>query len=182
MENFLELSCFFDDPVDVGNLISGSSAVSQTSLNIWNFTCHSQKTMNEGLTPAGANARETPRVVGTRCKGGELISLEWMWFKSLKSQRAQKDDLVHILAPRTRRQHIRPSRLLTPAFDSHGSHPEAGKMSSAWWCGSVAKSCPTLFNPVNCSLPGSSVHWILQARILGWVAISFSRGSSPPRN
>ena len=138
--------------------------------------------MNEGLTPAGANARETPRVVGTRCKGGELISLEWMWFKSLKSQRAQKDDLVHILAPRTRRQHIRPSRLLTPAFDSHGSHPEAGKMSSAWWCGSVAKSCPTLFNPVNCSLPGSSVHWILQARILGWVAVSFSRGSSPPRD
>ena len=32
---FLELSCFFDDPVDVGNLISGSSAFSKTSLNIW---------------------------------------------------------------------------------------------------------------------------------------------------
>ena len=37
---FLELSCFFDDPVDVGNLISGSSAFSNTSLNIWNFTVH----------------------------------------------------------------------------------------------------------------------------------------------
>ena len=35
---FLELSCFFDDPADVGNLISGSSAVSETSLNIWKFT------------------------------------------------------------------------------------------------------------------------------------------------
>ena len=35
---FLELSCFFDDPADVGNLISGSSAFSQTSLNIWKFT------------------------------------------------------------------------------------------------------------------------------------------------
>ena len=35
---FLELSCFFHDPVDVGNLISGSSAVSKTSLNIWKFT------------------------------------------------------------------------------------------------------------------------------------------------
>ena len=34
---FLELSCFFHDPVDVGNLISGSSAFSETSLNIWNF-------------------------------------------------------------------------------------------------------------------------------------------------
>ena len=37
---FLELSCFFDDPVDVGNLISGSSAVSKTNLNIWKFTVH----------------------------------------------------------------------------------------------------------------------------------------------
>ena len=37
---FLELSCFFDDPRDVGNLISGSSAFSKTSLNIWKFTVH----------------------------------------------------------------------------------------------------------------------------------------------
>ena len=37
---FLELSCFFYDPVDVGNLISGSSAFSKTSVNIWKFTVH----------------------------------------------------------------------------------------------------------------------------------------------
>ena len=37
---FLELSCFFHDPADVGNLISGSSAVSKTSLNLWKFTVH----------------------------------------------------------------------------------------------------------------------------------------------
>ena len=37
---FVELSCFFDDPVVVDNLISGSSAFSQTSLNIWKFTVH----------------------------------------------------------------------------------------------------------------------------------------------
>ena len=37
---FLELSCFFDDPADVGNLISGSSAFSKTSLNIREFTVH----------------------------------------------------------------------------------------------------------------------------------------------
>ena len=37
---FLELAYFFDDPVDVGNLISGSSAFPKPSLNIWNFTVH----------------------------------------------------------------------------------------------------------------------------------------------
>ena len=37
---FLELSCFFDDPLDVGNLISGSSALSKSSLYIWNFSVH----------------------------------------------------------------------------------------------------------------------------------------------
>ena len=37
---FLEFSCFFDDPADVGNLISGSSAFSKSNLNIWKFTVH----------------------------------------------------------------------------------------------------------------------------------------------
>ena len=41
--------------------------------------------------------------------------------------------------------------------------------------------CLTLCNPVDCTLPGSSVHGILQARILEWIAISFSRGSSWPK-
>ena len=40
IDAFLELSCFFDDPADVGNLISGSSAFSKTSLIIWKFTVH----------------------------------------------------------------------------------------------------------------------------------------------
>ena len=46
-----------------------------------------------------------------------------------------------------------------------------------WKSESVHQSCPTLCNPMDCSLPGSSVHGILQARILEWVAISYSRGS-----
>ena len=46
----------------------------------------------------------------------------------------------------------------------------------------AAQSCPTLSDPMNCSSPGSSVHGILQARILEWVAIPFSRGSSQPRD
>ena len=46
----------------------------------------------------------------------------------------------------------------------------------------VTQSCLTLCDPVDCSPPGSSVRGILQARILEWVAISFSRGSSQPRS
>ena len=46
----------------------------------------------------------------------------------------------------------------------------------------VAQLCPTLCDPMDCSPPGSSVHGILQARILEWVAIPFSRGSSQPRD
>ena len=46
----------------------------------------------------------------------------------------------------------------------------------------LLQSCPTLCNPMNCSLPGSSVHGISQAKILEWVAISFSGESSWPRD
>ena len=46
----------------------------------------------------------------------------------------------------------------------------------------VAQSCPTLCDPMDCSLPGSSVHGIFQAIVLEWVAISFSSGSSRPRD
>ena len=46
----------------------------------------------------------------------------------------------------------------------------------------VAQSCQTLCDPMDCSLPGSSVNGILQARVLEWIAISFSRGSSWPRD
>ena len=46
----------------------------------------------------------------------------------------------------------------------------------------VTQSCPTLCDPMDCSLPRSSIHRIFQARILEWVAIAFSRGSSQPRD
>ena len=46
----------------------------------------------------------------------------------------------------------------------------------------VAQSYLTICNPMACILPGSSVHGILQARILEWVAIPFSKGSSQPSN
>ena len=59
---------------------------------------------------------------------------------------------------------------------------EVLQSSTIWWwwfsCSVVSDSC----DPMDCSPPGSSVHGILQARILEWIAISFSRGSSRPGN
>ena len=70
-------------------------------------------------------------------------------------------------------------------FLSFTTGPLATESMFAWsevkWS-DVAQSCPTLCIPVDCSLQGSSVHVIFQARVLEWVAISFSRGSSWPRN
>ena len=46
----------------------------------------------------------------------------------------------------------------------------------------VTQSCPTLWDPVDCNLPGSSIHGIFQAKVLEWVAISFHRRASRPRD
>ena len=73
---------------------------------------------------------------------------------------------------------LQPTRLLCP-WDSPGKSTGVGchcllqcmKVKSE---SEVTQSCPTLSNPMDCSLPGSSVHGILQARVLEWVAIAFS--------
>ena len=55
--------------------------------------------------------------------------------------------------------------------------------TNTWICKvNSTRLCLTLSDAMDCSLPGSSVHWILQERILEWVAIPFSRGSSQPRD
>ena len=51
-----------------------------------------------------------------------------------------------------------------------------------WWCCLAAELCLTLCDPMDSNLSGSSVHGIFQERILEWVAISFFRGSSQPRD
>ena len=85
--------------------------------------------------------------------------------------------------PPQRRQ---PTRLPRP-WDSPGKNTGVGchfllqcmKVKSE---SEVAQSCPTPSDPTDSSLPGSSVHGILQARVLEWVAIPFSKGSSQPSN
>ena len=74
------------------------------------------------------------------------------------------------------RQHMRwrwPSRHLCLFFCVHACDESESE---------VAQSCPTHCDPMDCSLPGSSVHGIFQARVLEWVSISFFKGSFRPRD
>ena len=85
----------------------------------------------------------------------------------------------HVKSPSVILREKRDSERTVTALLRRTSEP--GSIKTAKKKSEVAQSCPTLCDPVDCSLPGSSVHGILQARILEWVTISFSRGSSQPR-
>ena len=75
----------------------------------------------------------------------------------------------------------------SPISHVHGAHHLSQEHQVYWYiyiyiCCLVSRSYPTLCNPINCSPPDSSDHGISQARILEWVAISFSGGSSRPKD
>ena len=77
-----------------------------------------------------------------------------------------------------------PCGLLVKQLSTHAGHREPWKPTWGWLgmrdlC-LHAQWCLSLCDPMDCSPPGSSVHGILQARILEWVAVSLSRGSSEP--
>ena len=75
-----------------------------------------------------------------------------------------------------RRPGLMASMFVCGGYQSCGTEPLTCRKVKV----SVIQSCPTLFDPMDCSQPGSSVHRILQARISEWVAILFSRKSSQP--
>ena len=88
-----------------------------------------------------------------------IVHLRWLWGADVYKQR--------------RLQWLLNSYPLPPPYGLHGQD---------FLFILVVQSCLTLCNPMGCSQPGSSVHGVLQARILEWVAIPFSRGCSPSRD
>ena len=103
---------------------------------------------------------------------------------AIASQREQVSQAERSDAVANRRPHSQVERTEREVVDFRRGKGTKGK----WWVKKdkgkmlVAQLCLTLCDPMDCSPPGSSVHGILQARILQWLAISFSRGSSPPRD
>ena len=87
---------------------------------------------------------------------------------------------VHFSSPEAFRDYYTWFKVTTKSADSL-SKPRILK-NLHWKKVLVPQSCLTLCEPMDCSLPGSPVHGILQARTLEWVAIFSSRGSSPPRD
>ena len=82
---------------------------------------------------------------------------------------------------RRRQQRMRGLDSIINSMDMNEQTP--GDNEGQWSLSAKSlQSCPTLWDPMDCSLPGSSVSGILQARVLEWVAISSSRGSSWPRD
>ena len=91
--------------------------------------------------------------------------------------------VTSVVSDSVRPHRRQPTRLLCP-WDSPGKNTGVGchfllQCMNVKSESEVSQSCLTLSNPMDYSLPGSSVHGILQARILEWVAISFSRGIFP---
>ena len=136
---FLEFCCFFYDPIDVGILISGSSAFSKSGSNTWKFLVHILLKLSlENLEHYFASMwDECNREVVWTYFG---IAFLWDW-------------------------------------NENWSFPVLWPLLSF-----LLQQCPTLCDSVDCSPPSSSVHGILQARILEWVAMTSSRGSSWPRD
>ena len=135
---FLELSCFFNDPVDIGNLISGFSAFSKTSLNIWKFSVY--VLLKLGL-------EDFEHYFTSVCVSGR--------FYFLGSKITVDSDCSHeikTLGPWKEsydkpRQHIEKQRY---HFANKGPYSQSYGFST--YCGSVAHLCPTLCDPMNCSI------------------------------
>ena len=104
--------------------------------------------------------------------GCRTLGFSGAWAGSLVSRvRVQKTLGLLWVKPGPRAGAGLPAGRAKPCFRVQGSHTCL-----------VAQLCRTLCDTMDCSLPGASVHGILQATILGWAAISSSRGSSQPRN
>ena len=83
--------------------------------------------------------------------------------------------LCRSVVPDSSRPHgLQPTRLLCPWDFSRQEYWNGVPLPSPMHESEVTQSCPTLSNPMDCSLPGSSVHGIFQARVLEWGAIAFS--------
>ena len=132
---FLEFSCFFCYPTDVGNLISDSSAFSKSSLNIWKFLVHVL------LRPSLRNFEHYFARVWYECN----CAIVWTFFGNAFLWDWNENWPFPVLWP------LLSFPNLLPYWVQH-------LLTNSVQFGSVAQLCPTLCDPMNCSTPGLPVH------------------------
>ena len=119
------------------------------------------------------------------------IRVSWAtWASQRPQQHTQSPHHCEDTKPGTQQSNIRfwwlPCRqaILHQWWASHSATPGSSAPGTYYWlcCCLVTKLCRTLCDPMHCSSPGSSNNGIFQARVLEWGAVSFSWGSSPPRD
>ena len=173
-------------------------ATSQTWLSNFTFTVHFHALEKEMATHYSVLAWRIP---GTAEPGGlpstGLHRVRHDWSDLAAAAAAAGKDYMNTFFLSLQLHGLEPARLLC-SWNSPGKNTGMGSRSllqeviltqelnpGLLHCESeseVAQSCLTLCDPMDCSLPGSTIHGIFQARILEWVAISFSRRSSLPRD
>ena len=113
-------------------------------------------------------------------EGKEVVTLEWGWTSNWEYQTYQIK-IIGFLSP-----NIHPTEGTGETKNTKNDEKRDEQLRNKLWLSlhafvcSVAQSCPTLCTPTVCGPPGFSIHGILKIRILEWVTISFSRGSSWP--
>ena len=172
---FWNSSCFLNDSKDVGNLISGSSAFSKTSLNTWKFTVHVL------LKPGLENVRNYFASVWDACNCAVIraffgIAFLRDWNENWPFPGKVKINMNPLWFAQGNQEKM---------FERWKQKPHRLCIISHWFVCVHARlfwMCPTLCDRMDCSPPGSSVHGILQARILEWVVMPSSRVSSQSRD
>ena len=115
-------------------------------------------------------------------KANHMLSRVLCWADTTETDNNEPHFQSHNLEREKREEMNATQSLLTCLECWLSARPRAKPQMGNFLLLASSQSCPTLFNPMDCSPPGSSVHGILQARILEWLAIPFSRGSSGPRD
>ena len=116
----------------------------------------------------------------------------WAAVHGVTKSRTRLSDFFDSLLLLFSRSNVVSNAFATPWTVVHQAPPSMGFSRQDYWSGlpfpspmresEVCQSCPTFSDPMGCSLPGSSVYGIFQAKVLEWGAIAFCRGSSQPRD
>ena len=143
---------------------------------------HTELPASSWSAPSLAAASNSPHLLPCSACGEMWPGMNTQW-KANENSQLWFSKPVRLHASTSILSLVRSASLCLPLSSAEPGDPDPSLcLLCHWRWKEVTQSCPTLCDPIDCSLPDSSVHGILQARVLEWVAIAFFRGSSWPRD